>query len=145
MTKDSYFVASAKCFVTYMSADTLSVAFEQTLKCDQFVNSSVYSVNIDMKTGNILKNTDIINTDEAFAADFRERSEKQNGGSKLLEGMTDKQLLSALQSEDSLIIMYTPMGMEIGVNGESAASDSEINKAGWVTVTYKDYKSLLKQ
>ena len=35
-----------------------------------------------------------------------------------------------LNDDDSLIIFYTPLGMEVGFN----------YYYGWVTVTYKDYQ-----
>lgn len=143
MTDDGYYKVDTTCYVTYMDKDMLSVAFMQDMACDKYVNTTIYSVNIDMTTGKILDNTDIINADDTFAADFIKRSEKQNGDS-LITGWDEKDVTKALSSEDSLILVYTPVGMEIGINGVKS-NGTDYDDTGWVSVTYKDYEKYLKQ
>ena len=143
MTDDGYYKVDTTCYVTYMDKDMLSVAFMQDVACDKYVNTTIYSVNIDMTTGKILDNTDIINSDDTFAADFIKRSEKQNGDS-LITGWDEKDVTKALSSEDSLILVYTPVGMEIGINGVKS-NGTDYDDTGWVSVTYKDYEKYLKQ
>ena len=83
-----------------------------------------------------MDNTGIIDVDDDFSIDFRKRSDTQNGTIDDLTMMTDQEITRYLSSKDSLIIFYTPQGMEIGFNYG--------NGDGWVTVTYKDYEEFLK-
>ena len=134
MDEDSYFIAQATGYVTYMSEDVLSVVFSETINSDYYVSVYCYSINIDMQDGVIMDNTDIIAVDDDFSIDFRYRSEKQNGTIDALDWMSDQEITEYLTSSGNLIIYYTPMGMEIGFNYDE----------GWVTVTYHDYKDFLK-
>ncbi|MCM1223651.1 MAG: hypothetical protein NC548_55300 [Lachnospiraceae bacterium] len=133
---NSYFYVNATAYVTYMSESVLSIAFQEETQSNYFGAVYVYCINIDMNTGVIMENTDIIEVDDDFSVDFRKRSEKQNGVSDSLNSMSDQEITKLLKSEDNLIIFYTPQGMEIGVNYGDGY--------GWITVTYSDYKKYLK-
>jgi hypothetical protein len=126
-----------------MDKDMLSVAFMQDLQCDLYNDYNIYSVNIDMKTGKILKNSDILNIDDSFAKNFRERCITQNGDDTIISKWDDNTLKKALESEDNLILLYTPVGMEVGVNCVQS-NKSDYSDTGWTTVTYKDYEKYLK-
>lgn len=124
------------CYVTYMTEDVLSVVYvEYALLNDQYLESYVISKNFDMQTGMTLNNTELINMNDEFSIDFRERCEKQNGEISDLSMMSDQEMTEYLTDSDLLIIFYTPMGMEIGFNYYD----------GWVTVTYSDYEKYAKQ
>lgn len=82
----------------------------------------------------MLNNTDLLNINDSFSVDFRERCERQNGEIEELYYMSDQEITGYLTENDYLIIFYTPLGMEIGFNYYD----------GWVTVTYKDYKRYQK-
>ena len=56
-----------------------------------------------------------------------------------LDELTDEELAAYLQDGSSMIAYYTPLGMEIGLNYETAGT------TGWVTVTYKDYDQYLSK
>lgn len=124
------------CYVSYMSEDILSVVYvEYGYLNDNFLESYVISKNFDMQTGMILSNTNLVNMNDQFSIDFRERCEKQNGEIRALSTMSDQEITDYLSNKDSLIIFYTPLGMEIGFNYYD----------GWVTVTYQDYEKFTKQ
>ncbi len=133
---DSYFFVSATGYVTYMSESVLSVAFQEEIASNFFSAVYIYCINIDMNAGVVMDNTDIIEVDDDFSVDFRERNEKQNGKISALDSMSDQEITKHLKSSDNLIIFYTPQGMEIGINYGDGS--------GWVTVTYHDYKKYLK-
>lgn len=123
-------------YVTYMSEELLSIAYvEYGYLDDDYLESYVVSVNVDMETGMVLDNTQLIRFDDSFSVDFRERCERQNGAIDSLDYMSDQEITSYLQDNDYLIALYTPLGMEIGFNFYD----------GWVTVTYKDYERYQKQ
>lgn len=123
--------------VTYMSEDILSVVYRETVYYGECMGYDtefyLYCLNFDMKNGQLLENTGMINVDEEFAENFRERSEKQNAGS-VLDYYDDSELMYYLEEPDSLILFYCPQGMEIGINVDE----------GWVSVTYPDYEEFLK-
>ena len=131
---DSYFNAYASGYVTYMSEDILSVVFSETVYTNYYNSAYLYCINIDMRDGVILENTDIISVDDDFSIDFRYRSDKQNGTIDDVDLMSDQEITEMLTSGSNLIIFYTPQGMEIGFNYDN----------GWVTVTYHDYRDYLK-
>ena len=96
------------------------------------VNSWIACVNIDVKNGKVLKNTEMYDVDDAFAKEFRIRSHMQNGVAEV-DNMSEQEILDYLTDEQSLIIFYTPLGIEIGIG--FAGEDGMGN---WVTVTYKE-------
>lgn len=124
--------------VTYMSEDVLSVVYRETVYYGEYLDYQVdlylYCLNFDMKNGQLLENTGMLNIDEDFVEDFRERSEKQNADS-VLDYYDDDDVMYCLEDPYSLILFYCPQGMEVGLNMDE----------GWVTVTYPDYEEYLKK
>ncbi|MBD5551699.1 MAG: hypothetical protein HDQ96_11100 [Lachnospiraceae bacterium] len=124
--------------VTYMSEDILSVVYRETVYYGEFLDYDVdlylYCLNFDMKNGQLLENTGMLDIDKEFAEEFRERSVKQNADS-VLDYYDDEDVMYYLENSDNLILFYCPQGMEIGINVDS----------GWVTVTYPDYEEYLKK
>ena len=129
----------AEAYVTYMDEEKLSIVFHEILYLSYEdgeiadVAYYLYSINFDMKNGVIMDNQNIIDADDDFSVDFRERSDIQNGEINYLTRMSDQEITDFFNSSD-IIIFYTPMGMEIGFNYDQ----------GWVTVTYTDYEQYLK-
>ena len=124
------FVFDMESYVTYMEEDILSVIYvEYAYLDDQTYESYVVSVNIDMDSGMEMTNSQILEIDDEFSIDFRKRSEKQNGQSETMDYYTDQEITSMMNDDSTLIIFYTPLGMEVGFN----------YYYGWVTVTYPDY------
>lgn len=131
LDEDETYLFMGEAYVTYMSEELLSVAYvEYGYLEDEYLESYVVSVNVDMETGMVLDNTQLLKFDDSFSVDFRERCERQNGEIDSLDYMSDQEMTSYFLDNDYLIALYTPMGMEIGFNFYD----------GWVTVTYKDYE-----
>lgn len=136
LSADGFFYFFSDAYVTYMDENVLSVVYSEKIRyldgSDTFSDINFYCVNIDLTTGNILTNTDILALDDNFAVDFREREAEENGD-EALTGYTDQEILAMLKDESTLVLFYTPMGMEVGVNLEGQI----------VYVTYEDYEKYL--
>lgn len=133
--EESYYF-EGDCYVTYMSEEILSLAYvEYGYQNGSYAESYVVPINIDMRSGMLLDNTELLDIDDDFSIDFRKRSEKQNGEMEELSYFSDQDITDYLTDKDSLIIFYTPLGMEVGLNFYG----------GWVTVTYRDYEKYQKQ
>ncbi len=130
---DSYFQASSTGYVTYMDEEKLSIVFSENVYSDYYNDVFLYSINIDMENGIILDNESMLNVNDDFSVEFREKSDIQNGEISYLTRMSDQEITAHFDSTD-IIVFYTPQGMEIGFNYDE----------GWVTVTYKDYEQYLK-
>lgn len=129
--EDEFFSFEAESYVTYMDEEILSIAYVES----SYINGEAYenyivSVNIDMESQMKLTNTQILNVNDDFSVEFRNRCEKQNGEIASLYSYSDQDITQLLTTEENLIIFYTPLGMEIGFN----------YYYGWVTVTYPDYQ-----
>lgn len=132
--ESSFFLYEVESYITYMDEDVLSIAYvEYGYLDDEMYESCVVSVNIDMESGLPMTNSQILHIDDDFSIDFRERTIEQNGENDSLDYYTDQEITEMLNDDDSLIIFYTPLGMEVGFN----------YYFGWVTVTYKDYKGYM--
>lgn len=136
LTEEESYYFEGICYVTYMSEEILSLAYvEYGYLNGEFLESYVVSVNVDMQTGMILDNTKLLDIDDDFSIDFRKRSEKQNGEIQELSYFSDQDITASLTNRESLILFYTPLGMEVGFNFYG----------GWATVTYQDYEEYQKQ
>ena len=91
-----------------------------------------YCLNFDMTDGVVLNNTDILNLDLEFAVEFRRREILENGDEWLTD-FTDQEILDLLRDLDHLVIFYTPMGMEVGLNLYEVV----------LYMTYSDYEKFL--
>lgn len=120
-------------YVTYTSEDVISIVFDEWLMSDQYYMTSLASINIDVKQGTMINNTEVLEVNDSFSIDFRNRETIQNAGDSL-ESYTDQELTQMLKDPILLILYYTPLGMEVGVNHDF----------GWATVTYTDYQKYLK-
>ena len=138
LEEDVWMEVDAEAYVTYMDEDRLSIVFYETgyVSDDDGYSEEAYylsSINFDMKHGVVLDNENLVDINDDFSVDFRQRSDIQNGEIGYLTMMTDQEITSHFKSSD-IIVFYTPMGMEIGFNYDQ----------GWVTVTYEDYEQYLK-
>lgn len=117
-TDDIYYCV-VDSYVTYMDEDILSIVFKETvylsLQNDPFQDLYFYCVNIDLHTGEIMDNTTILNVDENFVATLRDRELLENE-SRLLGNYTDEEIINMLKDDGDLVLFYTPMGMEVGLN-----------------------------
>ena len=130
---ESSFDFETESYITYMDEEILSVVYvEYGYLNDEFYESYVVSVNVDMESKMALTNSQLLEVNDQFSVDFRNRSERQNGEVAFLDNFTDQEITDFLTDEETLIIFYTPLGMEVGFNYYYGY--------GWVTVTYKDYE-----
>ena len=131
MMEGEEYLFDAQCYVTYMDEEIFSMAYVEYGYYDgEHGESYVVSVNIDMENGMVMTNTQLLEIDDEFSIDFRKRSDRQNGENELLDYFSDQEFTEMMNDESSLIIFYTPLGMEVGFN----------HYYGWVTVTYPDYQ-----
>lgn len=123
-------------FVTYNDSSKISIV--------RYVNVYVDSVsatffmsgnNIDLKTGKFLAAEDILNLDESFAIKFYESCAAQNSSYfEAYNYMTDRELVDMLLNDDTNIIFFSPIGIEIGMNYVLQGEYSYDNY-GWATIT----------
>lgn len=133
---DEQFVFESESYVTYMDEEVLSIVYVEHGYLDgDYHESYVVSVNVDMGSKMMLTNSQLLDIDDEFSIEFRKRCEKQNGEIRSLDYFSDQDITEMLNSEKELILFYTPIGMEVGLN---------YNK-GWVTVTYPDYQKYQKR
>lgn len=130
--------SDVKSFVTYNDAETVSVAVHYESNFCYDVSLTIKSVNINLVTGTIMDNTQILDMGDSFGEEFRQRSNKQNGSSQGIELFSNIEIVSMLNQEDSLIIFYTPIGMEVGY---AYRKDGYV---GWITISMKDYEKYRK-
>lgn len=116
---EDYFGCVVDSYVTYMDEEILSVVFveniEMALQGESFSGVMLYCRNYDLTTGEIMDNSDTFRLDEEFIAKFRELEAIENDGG-YLGGYTDEELLEMLADDELIVIFYTPMGIEVGVN-----------------------------
>ena len=117
-TEDIYYCVIDS-YVTYMDEDILSIVFKETiylsLQDDPFQNLYFYCVNIDLHTGELMDNTEILNVDETFVATLRERELLENE-TLVLDAYSDEEIIEMLMNDGDLVLFYTPMGLEVGLN-----------------------------
>ncbi len=128
------FFAVINGYVTYMDDNVLSIVFDENVTWGDYGMGYLSCINIDVSSGVIQKNTDIVKADVAFAEEFRLRDRTQNQ-SDILDYYTDEELTEMLNDEGSLIVYYTPLGLEVGLNHDY----------GWNTVTYNDSGNVINQ
>lgn len=130
--------SDTRSFVTFNDAETLSVAVQNKSDFSYDTGLGVQGININLVTGTIMDNTQILNLEDEFGEEFRQRSNKQNGNTYGIELFSNVEIVSMLNQEDSIIIFYTPIGMEVGY-----AYDKD-GYNGWVTISMQDYEKYLK-
>lgn len=134
--EEDQFVFEAESYVTYMDEEVLSIAYvEHGYLNGNYHESYVVSVNIDMGSRMMMTNSQLLDIDDEFSIEFRNRCERQNGEISSLYYYSDQDITEMLNSDDELILFYTPIGMEVGFNYYN----------GWVTVTYPDYQKYQKR
>lgn len=131
----SDFMLEVESFVTYMDEETLSVVVDEYIYYGNDVKYNLYCMNFDLKTGSLLNNTDIIDVSDELVDAFIEQSIYQNGYTISVSDYSEEEIAAFMRDEDSLILFYTPVGLEIGYNHPN----------GWVTATLKDYQCFLKK
>lgn len=121
-------------YVTYMDEEKLSIVLQEEFAADGQVNISLYSINVDLVSGEIMNNGEVIDYNQQLAEEFRDQNDYQNGYVEAVDALSDEELIDFLSDENTNIVFYTPVGLEIGFNYTTTDS------SGWVTATIKDYE-----
>ena len=131
----SDFMLEVESFVTYMDEETLSVVVDEYVYMYDEGWYNLYCMNFDLNTGKLLNNTDIIQVSDELVDAFIEQSIYQNGYTTSVSDYSEEEIADFMSDEESLILFYTPVGLEIGYN----------HPYGWVTATLKDYEKFLRK
>ena len=135
-SEEDVFACEVDSFVTYMDEKILSVVFYEKIALklgyETYQGINFYCLNFNLEMGTLLENTEVLRLDEDFAVDFRRREVEENG-EEALTAYSDQEILRMLKDGTRLVLFYTPMGLEVGLN-----LDERI-----VYVTYDDYKNYL--
>ena len=136
---DEPYIVNIDSYVTYNDNELISIVLEEN--CSSAIGNTLglYGISINLATGTVLDNTSLISASDEFLEDFRARNEYQNGeNAGSADVFSDDEIKNYMENEGTLIIFYTPLGMEIGYN---YLYDEEI---GWVSVTFTDYQKYLR-
>ncbi|MBO4346867.1 MAG: hypothetical protein J5840_04425 [Lachnospiraceae bacterium] len=124
--------------ITFNNDEILSVAYDTTVYRDSYIdNFYIHGINADVKNGILMDNTKILNMDDSFSQFFVQRSNTQNSYVEAINECTTQELTAVLNNDDALILYFTPLGIEVGLNY------SYFYDGGWVTVTINDFDSYL--
>lgn len=130
-----FYVDSA---ITYNDDNLISiicdVASYETNYRDEIL---LYGINIDAKTGEVMDNNKIINVDEDFAKFFKDRCTCQMGAHDYVNNLSDQEIVKLLTNPQSLIVYFSPLGIEIGYQYKYQSGK------GWITCTINDYDKYL--
>ena len=74
---------------------------------------SLYSINIDLVSGALMDNGQMIEYTPQLAEAFRDQDAYQNGTAQAVDEMSDEQIQDFFSDSDTNIIFYTPVGLEI--------------------------------
>ena len=132
---DGTYAATVDSYISYNDSDMISIVLDENWDINGEGGLDLYAMNINLENGMMLGNTEILNLDESFSNKFREQSIYQNGDDvEAVNALSDEELAEFFNDDTSLIIYYTPLGMEVGFNYQASGS------SGWVSATFNDYE-----
>lgn len=126
-------------YVTFMSEDVISIVFDERIYLNETKLPGLCAINIDVRTGTLLSNQEMVSYTDALTRKFRSQNSVQNGDKMDLAEWPDE-LIGQLLASEAGVAFYTPVGLEVGFNYNGVNGMS-----GWVTVTVKDYEQFLKK
>ena len=120
--------------VTFNNDEVISIGFSTTSYENNYIeNFYVHGINIDVKNGGVIDNTAILDFRGDFAEFFVERSNIQNSYVDAINYSPYEDTAKVFQDDDALIMLFTPLGIEVGINYRYHYD------YGWVTVTINDF------
>ena len=126
------------CIVTYNDDDIISCVYNTTsYEGENLDMMYIHGANVDVKNAQLMENTKIVNCDDDFSKFFVERSNTQNRYVESINNSDVSDVTKVLNDEDSLIVFFTPLGLEIGINYRY------YYYSGWVTITINDFAQYL--
>lgn len=133
---DDYLYAVSSVFVTYNDDSTMSVVVQEEIQLPDALHQYLCCLNVDLVNGNFNWNTDMLEIDDAFLIEFRKQVALQNGWNM---EFTNQELYEYMSNEDTLVLFYTPVGLEVGINFVN-----DYGEVAWVSATIKDYYKYVK-
>ena len=91
-----------------MDEEKISIVLEESYVMDGQSSISLYSINIDLISGEVLNNGSMIEYSQQLVDEFRSQNDYQNGQVDAVENMDDEQLQDFLSDENTNIVFYTP-------------------------------------
>lgn len=148
LESDQYYDISEYVYVTYMDENVISLLFsidgymaeDYSLEMEEddenrhYWSAVIYSLNINLKTGEVMDANDVFNVDMDLINEFFDIVEKQNPDTLLKEHSKSEVCYDCKNGE--LIWFYTPVGVEF------AYSFGYNN--GYASATFNDYLKYLK-
>lgn len=132
------YVVSVDSYVTYNDEEKISVVSDIYYESATSVRKLLYGVNIDLTTGEIMKNNRMLDISDEFLEEYKDICEYQNGTVSIFDELDNDELREFFEDRDDLIIYYTPCGLEVGINYETD------ERYGWVSATLVDYEQYLR-
>ena len=129
--------------VCYAGEDFISIAFEDYSYqgSQEAFQADLRTINIGLKDGKIYQVKDVVNLDEAFAADWLEEMRGEAENEEFLSELSTQQMLAALGG-DTINGVYTANffvhadGIEIGYDLNYPADDPHDLGYIWVTAPF---------
>ena len=132
------YIVDATTYVTYNDDSIISFVTYSEKKNTYMSGMHLYCITVDLETGMVLDNLNMLDVDRDFVEHVVESSNKQNGSISYLDNMDIDELVYEFENPENLIVFYTPCGLEVGLSYYS------YYEYGWFTTTLKDYEKYLK-
>lgn len=132
------YVVYVDSYVTYNDEEKISVVSDIYYESATSLRNLLYGVNIDLKTGEIMKNNRMLDISDEFLEEYKEICEYQNGTISVFDELDNDELREFFEDRDAVIIYFTPCGLEVGINYETE------ERYGWVSATLTDYEQYLR-
>ncbi len=130
--------------VTFNNDDVFSAAYDTNVYSNNVISTfSISSVNIDVKNAAVMDNTKILKLDDDFSKFFIERSNTQNRWVESINKSDVADVTKVFNDDDSLILYFTPLGVEVGINYKYKTDSYGSDYVGWVTITLNDFDNYL--
>ncbi len=128
-------------YVTYNDKQKMSIIYIVNIFTEYNEYLYLSAQNIDIEEGRLLSTSDLIDLDESFAQEFKDRSIKQNGGDvEALDILSDAELVDFLMDDETNIVFFSPCGLELGFN---YFLDDAYRSWGCVTITLREMTDYL--
>lgn len=132
------YIVEATTYVTYNDDSIISFVTHSNNKNTYMSGMHLYCVTVDLETGMVLDNMNMLDVDHDFVEHVVESSNKQNGSISYLDDTDIDELVYEFENPENLIVFYTPCGLEVGLSYYS------YYEYGWFTTTLRDYETYLK-
>lgn len=134
------FTAYADSYITFNNDEIMSIVYDDYSYLGTYTESLFWDgVNIDLKNGKVIDNTDLLDVDEEFAKYFVERSNIQNSYVYAINANSAENVKNVFEDPTGLILFFSPVGMEVGINYMYGGT------FGWVTVTVNDFDEYISE